>query len=91
VPLSEAAGRAILTIEGLAAGRDQRLFAAWDAEQVAQCGYCQPGMIMSVAALLRENPAPNDEQIDAAVTNLCRCGTYPRIRRAIHRAAASES
>ena len=89
VPVSTAAGARIRTIEGLAAGRDQRLFAAWIAEQVPQCGYCQPGMIMAVAALLQENPDPSDAQIDASITNLCRCGTYPRIRRAIHRAAGS--
>jgi isoquinoline 1-oxidoreductase alpha subunit len=89
VPLSAATEQEILTIEGLAAGTDQRIFAAWIAEQVPQCGYCQPGMIMAVAALLRVHPTPTDDQIDAAITNLCRCGTYPRIRRAIHRAAAS--
>ncbi len=91
VSLSAAAGKEILTIEGLAAGSDQRIFAAWIAEQVPQCGYCQPGMIMAVAALLRENPAPSDPEIDTAITNLCRCGTYPRIRRAIHRTACSSS
>lgn len=60
---------------------------AWEAEQVPQCGYCQSGQIMAAAALLRDDPAPDDEAIDEAMTNLCRCGTYPRIRAAIHRAA----
>ena len=91
IPLSAAVGAKIETIEGLAAGSDQRLFEAWIAEQVPQCGYCQPGMIMAVAALLQEQPAPSDDQIDASITNLCRCGTYPRIRRAIHRAAAARA
>jgi isoquinoline 1-oxidoreductase alpha subunit len=84
VPVSAAAGKKVETIEGLA---NRALFDAWLAEQVPQCGYCQPGMIMAAAALLREKPAPSDAEIDAAVTNLCRCGTYPRVRRAIHRAA----
>jgi isoquinoline 1-oxidoreductase alpha subunit len=88
VPLSAATEHEIVTIEGLAAGSDQRIFTAWIDEQVPQCGYCQPGMIMAVAALLRVHPTPTDAQIDAAITNLCRCGTYPRVRRAIHRAAA---
>ena len=60
---------------------------AWLAEQVPQCGYCQPGMIMAAAALLADTPQPSDADIDAAMTNLCRCGTYDRVRRAIHRAA----
>jgi isoquinoline 1-oxidoreductase alpha subunit len=60
---------------------------AWIDEQVPQCGYCQPGMIMAVAAFLEQNPEPDDEAINRAITNICRCGTYPRIRRAIHRAA----
>jgi isoquinoline 1-oxidoreductase alpha subunit len=60
---------------------------AWVDEQVPQCGYCQPGMIMAVAAFLEENPQPNDETINQSITNICRCGTYPRIRRAIYRAA----
>ncbi len=91
VPVSAAARAEIRTIEGLATSRDQRIFAAWKAEQVPQCGYCQPGMIMAVAALLQESPDPSDAQIDASITNLCRCGTYPRIRRAIHRAAESRA
>ena len=91
VPLSALAAREIVTIEGLARSGDSRLFDAWVAEQVPQCGYCQPGMIMAVDSLLRATPAPSDAQIDASITNLCRCGTYPRIRRAIHRAARSRS
>jgi isoquinoline 1-oxidoreductase alpha subunit len=87
VPLSEAAGKAITTIEGLSANRSNTLQKAWIAEQVPQCGYCQSGMIMAASALLREIPKPSDADIDAAITNICRCGTYPRVRRAIHRAA----
>ena len=88
VPLSAVAGKSVTTIEGLA--KPDVLHAvqqAWLDEQVPQCGYCQPGMIMSVAALLEENPDPDDATIDSSITNICRCGTYPRIRRAIHRAA----
>ncbi|MCJ9430147.1 (2Fe-2S)-binding protein [Kordiimonas marina] len=78
----------VTTIEGLsAADQTSAVQAAWIAEQVPQCGYCQSGMIMAATALLRENPEPTDEDIDAAITNICRCGTYPRIRKAIHRAA----
>ena len=62
---------------------------AWADEQVPKCGYCQSGQIMAAAALLRDNPAPSDADIDEAMTNLCRCGTYPRIRKAIHRAAGA--
>src|SRR5512139_3789239 len=82
VPVSAVSGRKIATIEGVAAGAARGVVEAWIAEQVPQCGFCQPGMIMAVAALLREKPAPSDAEIDAAVTNLCRCGTYPRVRRA---------
>jgi aerobic-type carbon monoxide dehydrogenase small subunit (CoxS/CutS family) len=86
--VSAAQGREITTIEGLAAGNDQRVQSAWIAEEVAQCGYCQPGQVMSAAALLHAKPQPTDADIDAAMAgNLCRCGTYERIRRAIHRAA----
>src|SRR5207237_6956940 len=77
----------VTTIEGLG-GFGDRLRQAWLAEQVPQCGYCQSGMLMSAAALLAEKPAPSDDEISAAMTNLCRCGTYNRVRRAIHRAAA---
>jgi isoquinoline 1-oxidoreductase alpha subunit len=88
IPVSEAAGHQITTIEGLSADRSHPLQQAWLAENVSQCGYCQPGQIMAAAALLAENPNPADDDIDAAMSgNLCRCGTYQRIRRAIHRAA----
>jgi isoquinoline 1-oxidoreductase alpha subunit len=89
-PISSAAGKAVHTIEGAAARRPfAAVREAWIAEQVPQCGYCQPGMIMATIALLESNPAPSDADIDAAITNVCRCGTYPRIRAAIHRAAAA--
>ena len=78
----------ITTIEGLSANNSHPVQLAWIAEQVPQCGYCQPGQIMSAAALLAKTPNPTDEQIDAAMAgNLCRCGMYQRIRRAVHRAA----
>ena len=89
-PASLAAGKAITTIEGLAADRSHPLQRAWIAEQVPQCGYCQSGMLMAAAALLRAYPAPTDAEIDAGITNICRCGTYVRIRRAIHRAARGD-
>jgi len=83
-----AAGKTITTIEGLSASSSHPLQAAWVAEQVPQCGYCQSGQIMSAAALLAKTPRPTDAQIDGAMAgNICRCGTYQRIRRAIHRAA----
>jgi isoquinoline 1-oxidoreductase subunit alpha len=88
-PLSSVAGRAVRTIEGLGEpGRPHALQKAWLAHQVPQCGYCQSGMLMAAAALLARTPKPSDADIDAAITNLCRCGTYPRIRAAIHAAAA---
>ena len=84
----QAVGRPITTIEGLSSDRSHPLQQAWLAEQVPQCGYCQSGQIMAAAALLAKNPDPSDADIDRALAaNLCRCGTYPRIRRAIHRAA----
>ena len=88
-PLSAAAGRSVTTIEGLAAnGTRHPLQQAWIDEQVPQCGYCQSGQIMSAAALLAHNAAPTDADIDVAMRgNICRCGTYARIRRAIKRAA----
>lgn len=90
LPVSAVAGKSVTTIEGLAAeGRLHPVQEAWIAEQVPQCGYCQPGMIMAVAAFLKARPAPDDESIDKGITNICRCGTYPRIRKAIHRAAAT--
>lgn len=88
LPVAGIAGKSVTTIEGLAGGGElHRVQAAWIEEQVPQCGYCQPGMIMAAAALLAENPDPSDADIDRSITNICRCGTYPRIRRAIHRAA----
>lgn len=88
VPVSALAGGAVVTIEGLDPEQKEPLVAAWEAEDVPQCGYCQPGQIMSAAALLARTPRPTDADIDVAMSpNLCRCGTYPRIRRAIHRAA----
>ena len=81
-------GSFVTTIEGLSPDRSHIVQAAWIAGQVPQCGYCQSGMIMAVAALLKATPHPTDEQIDAGITNICRCGTYPRIRKAIHAAAA---
>jgi isoquinoline 1-oxidoreductase alpha subunit len=86
-PLADVEGGEITTIEGLSADGSHRLQRAWLAEQVPQCGYCQPGMIMAAAALLADTPQPSDADIDAAMTNLCRCGTYDRVRKAIHRAA----
>ncbi len=89
-PVSTADGKALTTIEGVADGDALHpVQEAWITEQVPQCGYCQSGQIMSAVALLRDNPAPDDDAIDDAMKgNICRCGTYPRIRRAIHRAAA---
>jgi isoquinoline 1-oxidoreductase alpha subunit len=88
--LAEAAGRGVTTIEGLSPDGSHPLQAAWRALKVAQCGYCQPGQIMQAAALLAERPDPDDAEIDAAMAgNLCRCGTYLRIRAAIRRAAAT--
>lgn len=84
-PIENVAGRKVLTIEGLAADADQPLLRAWTTLNVAQCGYCQPGQIMAAAALIAHRPQPSDEDIDLAMTGiLCRCGTYPRIRSAIH-------
>jgi isoquinoline 1-oxidoreductase alpha subunit len=90
VPLGSIEGAAIITVEGLsdAQGNLSVVQRAWIEEQVPQCGFCQPGFLIAVTALLQANPDPTDEEIDAAITNICRCGTYPRIRRAIHRAAA---
>jgi isoquinoline 1-oxidoreductase alpha subunit len=88
LPLSAAAGKTIVTIEGLGEGRLHAVQRAWIEEQVPQCGYCQPGFIMATAALLKEKLKPTDQDIDDALTNICRCGTYSAIRRAVHRAAA---
>jgi isoquinoline 1-oxidoreductase alpha subunit len=88
-PASAVAGKAVQTIEGLGtAQRPHPLQAAWIAEQVPQCGYCQSGMLMAASALLEKKPKPTDAEIDEAMTNICRCGTYQRVRAAIKRAAA---
>ena len=82
-------GSFVTTIEGLTADRSHAVQQAWVAESVPQCGYCQSGMIMAATALLAVKPNPTDAEIDEAITNICRCGTYPRIRKAIHRAAGA--
>jgi isoquinoline 1-oxidoreductase alpha subunit len=90
LPAGTAAGRQITTIEGLAEdGALHKVQQAWLEYDVPQCGYCQSGMIMAVAALLREKPHPTDAEIDAGITNICRCGTYQRVRAAIHAAACA--
>jgi isoquinoline 1-oxidoreductase subunit alpha len=81
-------GKRITTIEGLSLDSRHPVQQAWLAEDVPQCGYCQSGQIMAAVAFLKQNPQPSDAEIDAGITNICRCGTYPRIRSAIHRAAA---
>jgi len=87
-PVSSIGARKVTTIEGLSPDSTHALQTAWVAEQVPQCGYCQSGQLMSAAALLAKKPKPSDADIDAAMSgNICRCGTYQRIRRAIHRAA----
>jgi isoquinoline 1-oxidoreductase subunit alpha len=89
VPMSAVAGREVVTIEGLASGDELHpVQQAWIEEDVAQCGYCQAGQIMTVVDLLKRIPNPTDRQIDENLDNLCRCGTYFRLRKAIHRAAA---
>ena len=92
IPVSTAAGKDITTIEGLASpdGKLHPVQTAWIAEDVPQCGYCQSGQIMAAAALLKQKPNPTDADIDG-ITNICRCGTYIRIRRAIHRAATNKA
>jgi isoquinoline 1-oxidoreductase alpha subunit len=88
LPVSAVAGKPITTIEGLAPeGTLHRVQQAWLDHDVPQCGYCQSGMIMAAAALLKDNPKPTDEDIDGAITNICRCGTYQQVRAAIHAAA----
>ena len=89
MPASAAVGKKILTIEGLSAKGLHRVQQAWIDHEVPQCGYCQTGMIMSAVALLEKNPRPTDADIDAAMTNLCRCGTYARVKKAIRALAAS--
>jgi isoquinoline 1-oxidoreductase alpha subunit len=88
VPVSLIDGADVTTIEGLSADSTHPVQQAWLAEQVPQCGYCQSGQIMAVAAFLKNHPDPTDADIDANLTNICRCGTYERLRRGIHRAAA---
>jgi len=90
LPVSEAEGKQITTIEGLAQnGTLHRVQKAWIDHDVPQCGYCQSGMIMAVAALLKQKPKPTDADINEAITNICRCGTFQQVREAIHAAAAS--
>lgn len=85
LPVSSAEGASVTTIEGLAGGDTlNAVQQAWVTHQVPQCGYCQSGMIMAVTALLAEHPRPSDQEIDAGITNICRCGTFARVRRAIH-------
>lgn len=92
VPVSAVAGKKIRTIEALGSSDKQHaLQAAWIAEQVPQCGYCQSGMLMAAAALLERKTEPTDADIDEAMTNICRCGTYQRVRAAIHRAAGASA
>ncbi|MBR0785923.1 (2Fe-2S)-binding protein [Bradyrhizobium sp. CB1717] len=90
VSVAEAEGKKITTIEGLASGATlHKVQEAWIAKDVPQCGYCQSGMIMAVAALLNEKPKPTDADIDEAITNICRCGTFQQVREAIHTIAAA--
>ncbi len=92
IPVSQAVGRSYTTIEGLSATGEHPCQRAWVEEDVAQCGYCQPGMIMTAAALIHEKRHPTDADIDSAYSDsVCRCGTYQRMRRAIHRAAGQET
>jgi isoquinoline 1-oxidoreductase alpha subunit len=91
-PVASAAGKAVTTIEGISGDLSHPIQKAWIAEEVPQCGYCQSGQIMTAAALLTKHPSPTDAQIDEAMARvLCRCGTYNRVRKAIHRAAGSGS
>jgi aerobic-type carbon monoxide dehydrogenase small subunit (CoxS/CutS family) len=84
---NDASGKSVVTIEGLGQGRLHAVQQAWIEQQVPQCGYCQPGFIMATAALLAAKPRPSDRDIDEVLSNICRCGTYSAIRRAVHRAA----
>jgi isoquinoline 1-oxidoreductase alpha subunit len=86
-PVASVAESKVVTIEGLSENGDHPVQKAWEDVDVSQCGYCQSGQIMAAAALLKKTPRPTDEQIDAAVSNICRCGTHVRIRKAIHQAA----
>lgn len=90
-PASSVAGKKIVTIEGLGPTGLNKVQKAWIENSVPQCGYCQSGMIMAATALLEKTPKPTDEQIDTAMTNLCRCGTYARVRDAIHAAAKEKA
>lgn len=87
LPVSAIGNNKVVTIEGLSANGDHPVQAAWDEVDVAQCGYCQAGQVMTAAALLKRNPDPSDKDIDTAMNNICRCGTHTRIRKAIHLAA----
>jgi isoquinoline 1-oxidoreductase subunit alpha len=88
VAVGDVDGKTVTTIEGLSPDSKHPVQLAWLAEDVPQCGYCQSGQIMAAIAFLERNPQPTDAEIDGGITNICRCGTYPRIRAAIHRAAA---
>lgn len=88
IAVADVAGKSVITIEGLGEGGLHAVQRAWIENQVPQCGYCQPGFIMAAAALLEAKPTPSDQDIDDALNNICRCGTYSAIRRAVHRAAA---
>jgi isoquinoline 1-oxidoreductase alpha subunit len=91
IPVSAAVGKRITTIEGLASGKTlHRVQKAWLDHEVPQCGYCQSGMIMAAAALLASKPRPTDADIDASITNICRCGTFQEVRKAIHAAARTQ-
>jgi isoquinoline 1-oxidoreductase subunit alpha len=90
LPIGHLDGAAVTTIEGMADSRHRRIQTAWVEEDVPECGYCQSGMIMATAALLATNPNPTDAEIDAAITNICRCGTYPPVVAAIQQAANTE-
>jgi isoquinoline 1-oxidoreductase alpha subunit len=89
IPIAACSGKKIVTIEGLRQDTLHPVQQAWVEAQAPQCGYCQSGMIMAAVALLKSKPKPTDADIDAAITNICRCGTYPRVRRAIHAAATA--
>jgi len=91
LPISAVAGKSITTIEGLSSDKSHPVQKAWIAESVPQCGYCQSGMILTAVALLKRKPHATDADIDSAMTNICRCGTYDRVRKAIHRAALTPS
>jgi isoquinoline 1-oxidoreductase alpha subunit len=92
MPVSAAVGKQVTTIEGLgSAAALHKVQKAWVDHEVPQCGFCQPGMIMAVAALLKDKPKPTDADINASITNICRCGTFVRVRRAIHAVAESEA